>query len=356
MYIKNNLRRLIIASVIAGSLAFTPDIYSLPIIVPIAQAKVQMYEGIAEDYPSEIESQDISKLRARNKAIRKAVEKAGIYLKSYSRTINAVLQDDEISAIASNSYQLIGDVKYERITKQVTEESSVIIWKATVNVNVDDSEIQSWLKREEKDRSTIVTQTKENQKATEENDKQVEELRKRAENIKTEQDKPKLEREFIKVGNEFLAIQRNDEAVQLGYQKYYQEAIKKLNEALELKPNFDWAYYNRGVIYVFLKNYKMAKNDFDKAIQINPNLDAAYNNRGIIYSDSKKYEQAMADYNKAIELNPNNADPYNNRGNAYFNLQNYKQAIEDYTKAIQINPIFAGAYYNRGSIYTIAIS
>ena len=113
MYIKKNLRRMIAASMIVGGTAFSPvvEVCDFPII-SIVHAEVKMYTGVGEDYASQIESQDVAKLRAREKAIKRATEQAGVYLMSYSRTINAVLKDDEISAITSNTYEIIGDVNH----------------------------------------------------------------------------------------------------------------------------------------------------------------------------------------------------------------------------------------------------
>ena len=142
MYINKNIKKIIIASMVAGSLTFTPEIYNLTPI-SIAQAKVQLYNGIGEDYASEIESQEIAKLRAKAKAIRVATEKAGVYLKNYSRSINSVLQDDEITAIVVNSYKIAGDVNYDKTVNQLSDNVTVIVWKATVNVNVDDALAQA---------------------------------------------------------------------------------------------------------------------------------------------------------------------------------------------------------------------
>ena len=142
MYINKNIKKIIIASMVAGSLTFTPEIYNLTPI-SIAQAKVQLYNGIGEDYASEIESQEIAKLRAKAKAIRVATEKAGVYLKNYSHSINSVLQDDEITAIAVNSYKIVGDVHYDKTVNQLSDNVTVIVWKATVNVNVDDALAQA---------------------------------------------------------------------------------------------------------------------------------------------------------------------------------------------------------------------
>ncbi len=86
-------------------------------------------------------------------------------------------------------------------------------------------------------------------------------------------------------------------------------------------------------------------------VKNNPEAELAYFNRGIIYKYLKNYSQAIEDYTQAIKLNPNYARAYYERGNAYKNLENYSQAIEDYTQAIKLNPNFGRVYYNRGLAY-----
>ena len=168
-------------------------------IISVASAEVKMYVGVSEDYANQIENQEVAKLRAKDKAIKKAVEQAGIYLKSYTKTVNAVLTDEEISAVASSSYQLVGDVKYERTINQISDETTVIVWKATVNVNVDDSEVKNWIRLDDKQKSTIVEQNNNIKIASAENEKQVEDLRKRTVNAKTDAEKSQLKTEFDKV-------------------------------------------------------------------------------------------------------------------------------------------------------------
>ena len=48
MLISKKLKRLIAFSMIAGSLAFAPEIYNCPAIYSVAYAEVQSYEGVGE--------------------------------------------------------------------------------------------------------------------------------------------------------------------------------------------------------------------------------------------------------------------------------------------------------------------
>ena len=134
-------------------------------------------------------------------------------------------------------------------------------------------------------------------------------------------------------------------------QKDYQGAIYLYNQAIEINPQYAFAYNDRGTTYDALQKYPEAIADYNKAIQLNPQDAVAYNNLGIAYHKLQKYPEAIADYNKAIQLNPQYAQAYYNRGNIYYDLQKYPEAIADYTKAIELNPRYINAYFNRGTAY-----
>lgn len=86
---------------------------------------------------------------------------------------------------------------------------------------------------------------------------------------------------------------------------------------------------------------------FDKAIEIDPQLEAAYRNRGIAYDIQGNQEQAIDDATRVIDINPASIDAYILRGNSHVKIGNYDQAISDYSKAIELNPSEGNAYYKR---------
>ena len=317
----------------------------------VVGATVKLYTAIGEDYANEIESQDIAKQRARDKAIKNATKEAGVYLKAYSRTVNSELTDDDIIAITSNAWQLVGEPKYTRTLKQISDNTTIILWTSTVEVNVDDAEIQSWIKRDDKEKSQIISQTREALKSSEENDRKIEDLREKYNRATSQVERDRIIKQMKDTDREFLANQKLEEGNKLAYAKDYYDAIKLYREALKIKPNWDWAYNNRGCAYDNLGQNERAIQDYDKAIELNPNGAKAYNNRGLAYAKLGQYERAIQDFDKAIELNPNLYQAYYNRGNAYYDLGQYERAIQDFNKAIELNPNFADAYYNRGNAY-----
>ena len=60
---------------------------------------------------------------------------------------------------------------------------------------------------------------------------------------------------------------------------------------------------------------------YDKAIEVNPEFSWAFYNKGIILTAHGYNKEAIACYDKAIEINPQNADAYNNKGLSLYYLE-----------------------------------
>jgi serine/threonine protein kinase len=131
----------------------------------------------------------------------------------------------------------------------------------------------------------------------------------------------------------------------------HERAISDYDEAIRLNPKNAFAYYNRGNAYRNLGQYERAISDYDEAIRLNPKNATAHNGRGLAYSNLGKPERAISDYDEAIKLNPKHDFAYRNRGAAYYNLGKYERAISDYDEAIRLDPKDATAYNNRGNAY-----
>jgi tetratricopeptide (TPR) repeat protein len=106
----------------------------------------------------------------------------------------------------------------------------------------------------------------------------------------------------------------------------------------------------------FEKGYKSTDSDekiryYTEAIRLKPDYDYAYNNRGLACYDRGDLDGAIKDYNEAIRLKPDFAEPYNNRGLARYDKGDLDGAIKDYNEAIRLKSDFALAYRNRGIVW-----
>ena len=65
-----------------------------------------------------------------------AKDKAGVYVRSYSRSVNSFLTDDDILAITNSDVKEIGETQFEQEEIQAST-LSITLYKARVKVNVD---------------------------------------------------------------------------------------------------------------------------------------------------------------------------------------------------------------------------
>jgi Flp pilus assembly protein TadD len=95
------------------------------------------------------------------------------------------------------------------------------------------------------------------------------------------------------------------------------EAIKWANKA------YDESDYNLKIEY------------YSKAIELDPQYAYAYINRGTVHSHLKEHQKAIADYNKAIELDTQNASAYLNLAELKIINGKYEDAAKVITMATQ---------------------
>jgi tetratricopeptide (TPR) repeat protein len=112
-------------------------------------------------------------------------------------------------------------------------------------------------------------------------------------------------------------------------------------------PINDKEFYVYGMSLQRLKIYDEAIAAFDKAIELNPQYEDAYFERGNTYLDKGDHDRAIVEFEKIIRLTPQEAHGYNNRGYAYSLKGDLGRAVADYSEAIRLKPDYVLAYQNR---------
>ena len=80
------------------------------------------------------------------------------------------------------------------------------------------------------------------------------------------------------------------------------DAIKSYDEALSLTPDDPWSdYVNSGNSWSELGNYKKEFSDYKKALELKPNYNEAFYNRGIVLEKQGFNEKAIEEFKKAYE-------------------------------------------------------
>lgn len=316
------------------------------LLMPSADAEIKTFTASGEDfYINKIETQEISKERALDRAIKNALKQAGETFKASG------LSEEEISTIILNNYELNGLPQYEQDKNH---------WRATVAIKIDDAELKNWLKRN--DKLTIINQTKETQKLFDANEARLDDLRGRVleKNKLKVEDRKFFRAEFKYIDNEFLSNQKVETGNKFFYKNRLDDALKLYTEAINLNEYNAAAYNRRGNIYAVKaanqkaipaaeEDRRRAFNDFDKAIRLNGNYAEAFANRGEIYYAGKNYSAALKDFNRTIQLEPNDAQNYLNRAQCYRHTDK-NLALADFNKAIELAPA-AYVYSARGNFF-----
>ena len=112
-------------------------------------------------------------------------------------------------------------------------------------------------------------------------------------------------------------------------------------------------YLSRGDDFYQSNEYELALKACDKAIELKPDYADAWYNRGVILGKLGRYDEALKAFDKAIELKPDYADACNNRGVSLDKLGRYDEALKAYDKAIVLKPDYASAWYNKACAYSL---
>jgi adenylate cyclase len=126
-----------------------------------------------------------------------------------------------------------------------------------------------------------------------------------------------------------------------------QEASKAAQNAVAIDDRDAWAHTALGLVDLVSRMYDNAIPRLERAIELNPNLANAYGGLGQALALSGEYDAAVIQINKAVRLSPH--DPFiviwfGHLGLAAFADERYEDACKWGSKVLQENPQFPGAH------------
>ena len=259
------------------------------------------------------ESVESATNRARCEAKRVAIEKAGVYLQSYSKSIDMQIEVDEIRMVASRLLKIQDEQSSVEIVENNLMKFTVTI-QALVN-DVDDEQLKSIMRDQ-----TALEETK---------------------------------RKFNELQEEYNTLNRQMQEYVRDYDKANEsEKIEIEKKAADNIEKFSAAtFMEKGNDFYFEKNFEKSLSAYDTAIKLNSNFAEAYNNRGNAFTALEQYQNAIQDLNSALELDKNNAIIHNNLGGVYLLQRKFDNAIKEFSQALNINSQYAEAFYNRAIAY-----
>ena len=270
---------------------------SIMLVAAVTHAEVKTYEGVGEYSIGERDTLETAKQGAKDKALRNALEKAGVLIQSHSRVEDFELIEDVITSVTGAVLKVI-ELNFER-------DDLLIRVHVTVNIDAEDLNKRLKISADEQPADDIKILV---------SDQKAEEALQLIRQNKFREAMPVL----------IESLQANPKNVQayerLGGGVYYKlgeyaKAIFYLNKAIDLDPNWIWSYADRAMTYIALNDYEKAKRDFDTLIKLNPGFARAhsihpnetwiYRMRGLCYQKLGDEAKAQADFAKAKELGYN---------------------------------------------------
>ena len=157
---------------------------------------------------------------------------------------------------------------------------------------------------------------------------------------------------------EMLGVPLNSEdyfnrATDFYFKGKYELAIKAIEKAIELKPDYAEAWSNKGVALGKLGRHDEELKAYEKAIELKPDYVEAWYNKSVELGKLGRHDEALKACEKAIELKPDYAEAWNNKGVALCKLGRHDEALKADEKAIELKPDYAGALYNSACFFSI---
>jgi len=130
------------------------------------------------------------------------------------------------------------------------------------------------------------------------------------------------------------------------------KAIKLFERAVELDPNYVWAWVRLAWMHIVVSKYSQSPSEsFKKVVQISQKVLALNDSDpdvcallGVVYLRQKRYKEAIAEGKKATELGPTNAHAYLFLAVTMNTVGRFDDAIELVKKAMRVHPYYP-AYY-----------
>lgn len=128
-------------------------------------------------------------------------------------------------------------------------------------------------------------------------------------------------------------------------------AESDFNTAIVIKPDFQLAFRNRGIVRYFLDDLNNAYKDLLYATQLDKNDDNAHFYLAKVLVKQKNYSVALQFFDNAIRLVNYKYEYFLDRGNCKLETGNIDDAKKDLSKALQLTNNKSTIYYQFARVY-----
>lgn len=135
--------------------------------------------------------------------------------------------------------------------------------------------------------------------------------------------------------------------INMTYRKDYALALKDMDEAIKLEPNYAGYFINRAYMKYNLDDYFGAMADYDYAVGLEPTNVTAHFNRGLLLTEVSENNKAIDDFSYVLRSEPDNFLARYNRALLYAKTGQYRHAISDYDIVLERYPNFEAGLFAR---------
>lgn len=293
-------------------------------IAGTASAEMKDFHGTGEYTMSKYETPAVAEERAVQEAERDALEQAGVYVESYTKTENMQVKKDTITVLTNGILKIT-----KRDITTTTTPTGEIRFKAEITASIDTDDINKNLK----DTAAMEKLQEKYDALQEEYQKQADELKQAQKTVSSRvvKDAVKRHQKQNMIDNQIKNILDKNIWTEETYNPSL--ALEELNKLFEVDSSYAHLYWSRALVERELKAYSDAIQDYTMAINLsldNPFTSYCYLfDRAKVYGKVHSYAKAVKDYSQYIEKYPKDWKAYRFRGWAYYSLDQYDNAIAD---------------------------
>jgi hypothetical protein len=120
------------------------------------------------------------------------------------------------------------------------------------------------------------------------------------------------------------------------------EALKRIDKALKIDPQYADAFVLRGVVAIQLSNLNAALDDFQQALRCDPSASMAYVGTGAIFNMEGHFDEALRELDRGVALQPNSWQAQVEIAKANLGKGDFKAALAHANRAQELS---AGQFY-----------
>ena len=157
------------------------------------------------------------------------------------------------------------------------------------------------------------------------------------------------------------ALQNYEKAIEEKQKGRNESAVKLLEEALQIAPNFFHAHNNLGILYQSMKRFAEAEREFKRSHELNGKTERPLVNLGSLYIEESNFQteeekgkfldHALDALEEAVKLNPRSAVAFLLLGQANYRSDFLEEAEAAFKKAYNLDAHLSAAQLMLANVY-----